>query len=95
VTGAIARRVCRMNRIANISGVENVLRALQCLQSFRAQQAVCVGNDGNAHGLKPDRHTRARIEIVAQSIADEVEREYTAHHSQRGEDDQVRGIEEM
>ena len=66
--------------LADIAGVENMLRPLQGFQRFRTQQTVRVGNDADAHGLEPDHHTRAWIEIVTQCIADEVEGEHAAHH---------------
>src|SRR4029077_10576619 len=45
--------------------------------------------------LQAHFNARTRIEIVAQRVANEIERQYGEHHRQRGKQYKVRGVEQM
>jgi len=70
-------------RVSHISGMENMIHAIQCGHGLGSQQTVRVRNDADSHGgSESDRQTSARIEIVAQRIADEVKGKDAEHDRQ-------------
>ena len=83
-------------RVANVSGMKDVIDASQRCNRLGSKQAVSIGDDAYPHRRsKPDRQPGAGIEIVAQRIAEEIERKHAEHDCQRGKDHHMRRVEEV
>ena len=83
-------------RVTHVSGVKDVLDAVQRGHGLRPQQAMCVGDDADSHRAQSPIDSRVRgIEIVAQRIAEEVEGKHAEHYRQGGKKHHMRRVKEM
>lgn len=84
-------------RIADVAGMDDVLRAAQESERFRTEQAVRVRDNANDHSQASESGFDAgvRIHEVAERVADEVERKHGQHDRGSREEHEMRRAEEV
>src|SRR5580658_3237655 len=76
-------------------GPERSLPILRGILAKKRPQLRVSSETGNRRELQPGLDTGAWIEIIAQSIADEVEAQHGQHDGERGKQHQMRRVEQM
>lgn len=71
--------------LANVAQVKDLAHAFERWRYFRSEQAVGVADDADFH-LQTQLQTRARVELVAECVAKEVEAEHCARNRDGGEE---------